>query len=466
MNDPWERLQSAFLGSLLRPGDPGYDERRKVYNGLIDRRPAAIASCRGTADVVAALQYARETDLPVAIRGGGHSVAGHGTCDDGLLVDLSDMRGVYVDPARRTVRAEGGALLADVDRTSQLHGLAVPTGQVSMTGIAGLALGGGLGRLQRKFGLTCDNLLSAEVVTADGELLSVTEDSHPDLLWALRGGGGNFGVVTSFEFAAHPVGPIVVAGLVAYPLDQAPEVMRFLRDFIADAPEELSADQLFLHTPPRPDIPEQMHGMPITGVFVCYCGSVEDGLAAVAPLRNFGSPLVDMIMPMPYVELQRVLDAMNPHGNLHYWTGEYLPDLDDTAIATISDLNGGLFSAHSIVQVIPFNARPTTVASDATAFAHRDESWLVHILGQWTDPAETAAGTAWAKEFGSQLRAIGTGDVYLNLVTDDEDVDRVQAFWKDGPIERLAQVKAQYDPRNVFRFNHNIAPAELVEALV
>lgn len=459
MTEAWNRLQDGFLGSLCRPGDPDYDQRRRVYNGLIDRRPALIATCQGIPDVVAAVEYARESGLPVAVRGGGHSVAGHGTCDDGVLVDLSRMRGVRVDPARRTARVEGGALLADVDRATQLYGLATPTGQVSATGIAGLALGGGMGRLQRKFGLTCDNLLAADVITADGRLLTVDADHHPELLWGLRGGGGNFGVVTSFEFQLHPVGPIVVAGLMAYPMDQAAAVTRFLREFIATAPAELSADQLFLHTPPRPDIPAEMHGVPITGIFVCHCGSVQDGLAALEPLRQFGAPVADMIQPMPYVELQRMLDAMNPHGNLHYWTGEYLPQLDDKAIGTISVLNGGLFSPHSLVQLIPFNARPTEIPADATAFSHRSESWLVHILGQWTDPAQTAAGTRWAKEFGAQLRAAGSGDVYLNLVTDDEDVDRVRAFWADSRMERLSRLKAQYDPGNMFRFNHNIVPA-------
>jgi FAD/FMN-containing dehydrogenase len=279
------------------------------------------------------------------------------------------------------------------------------------------------------------------------------------LFWGLRGGGGNFGVVTSFEFQAHPVGPIVVAGLMAYPMDQAAAVAGFLREFIAAAPPELSADQLFMHTPPRPDIPAEMHGLPITGIFVCHCGSIEDGMASVAPLRAFGEPVADMIQPMPYVELQRMLDAMNPNGNLHYWTGEYLPALTDEAITTITGLNGGLFSPHSLVQLIPFNARPTAIPADATAFSHRDESWLVHVLGQWTDPAQTQAGIRWGKEFGAQLRSLGTGDVYLNLVTDDEDVDRVQAFWSDARLQRLARLKAQYDPGNVFRFNHNITPA-------
>ncbi len=459
MTDAWEQLRSAFLGELVRPGDPDYDRRRRVYNGLVDRRPALIATCQGVADVVAAVRYARGVDLPVAVRGGGHSVAGHGTCDGGVLVDLSRMRGVRVDPARRTARVEGGALLSDVDRATQLYGLATPTGQVSMTGIAGLTLNGGLGRLQRRYGLTCDNLLAADVVTADGNLLQVDAGQHPELFWALRGGGGNFGVVTSFEFALHPVGPIVVAGFVAHPMERAAEVAAFLREYIATAPPEVSADQLFLTTPPLPDIPVEMHGMPITGIFLLHCGSVEEGLKAVAPVRSFGQPVADMVAPMPYVEVQRMLDGMNPHGNLHYWTGEYLPALDDRAISTIVGLNGGLFSPHSLVQLIPFNGRPVEIAADATAFSHRRESWLVHVLGQWTEPARTGAGIRWGKEFGAQLRALGTGEVYLNLVTDDDGVDRVRGFWNDERLGRLARVKARYDPGNTFRFNHNIKPA-------
>jgi FAD/FMN-containing dehydrogenase len=459
---PTDQLDMALRGELVLPDHPGYDGARRVYNGMIDRRPALIARCQGVADVVKTVQFARDNGLPVAIRGGGHSVAGHGTCDGGALVDLSLMRGVRVDPAGPngpTVRVAGGATLADLDGDTQLFGLATPSGQVSMTGIAGLTLNGGMGMLQRKYGLTCDNLLSADVVTADGNLVTASADSHPELFWALRGGGGNFGVVTSFEFRCHPVGPIILAGLVAYPVEQAPEVLAFLRDFIADAPEELSADAIFQFAPPLDVIPEEHRGSRLIGIFLRYAGSPEEGQRVVKPVQEFGSPVLNFVYPMPYVMVQQMLDPLNPNGNLHYWTGEYLPELGSKQIETLATYGSTLPDRHSIIEVIPFNAAVTRVPPDATAFSHRQESWLIHVLGQWTDPADTDRCRSWAKQAGADLRAVGSGDTYLNLVTDDEDTDRVSAFWNDARMRRLAAVKAEYDPDNTFRFNHNIKPA-------
>ncbi|MFI7067119.1 FAD-binding oxidoreductase [Kribbella sp. NPDC050124] len=456
---PTDQLSSALRGELVVPNHPDYDRVRRVYNGMIDRRPALIARCRGVADVVQTVRFAREHGLPVAIRGGGHSVAGHGTCDGGVLVDLSLMRDVRVDPANHSVRVAGGATLADLDGDTQLFGLATPSGQVSMTGIAGLALNGGMGMLQRKYGLTCDNLLSADVVTADGQVVTAGPDSHPELFWALRGGGGNFGVVTSFEFRCHPVGPIILAGLVAYPVADAAEVLAFLRDFIADAPEELSADAIFQFAPPLDVIPEEHRGSRLIGIFLRYAGPPDRGLEVVRPVQEFGSPVLNFVYPMPYVAVQQMLDPLNPDGNLHYWTGEYLPELGSKQIDTLASYGADLPDRHSIIEVIPFNGAVTRVAADATAFSHREDSWLVHVLGQWTDPAETERCRSWVKQAGADLRAVGSGDTYLNLVTDDEEVDRVSAFWNDARLRRLARVKTQYDPDNTFRFNHNIQPA-------
>jgi FAD/FMN-containing dehydrogenase len=458
MSDELGQFRTAFAGEVVAPGDPGYDQARRVYNGGIDRYPALVARCRGTADVVAAVHYGRDRGLPIAIRGGGHSVAGHGTCDGGIVVDLSPMRGIRVDPVARTVRVQGGATLGDLDRESQLFGLAVPCGQVSATGVAGLTLNGGMGMLQRKYGLTLDNLLSADLVAADGRLVTASETEHPELFWALRGGGGNFGVVTSFEFQAHPVGPMLVAGLVAYPVDRAIDVLAFLRDFIATAPEELSADAIFQFAPPLDAIPPEFRGQPVIGIFIRWCGDVERGLEAVRPIQEFGSPVLNFVGPMPLVTVQSMLDPLNPNGNQHYWTGEYLPDLGPLETATLAEYGGSLPDRHSIIQVIPFNAAPTRVPADATAFAHREESWLIHVLGQWTDPADTQRCRGWAKAAGAGLRTLGTGDAYLNLLTDDEDTDRVRAFWNDRRLSRLGAVKAEYDPENVFRFNHNIMP--------
>jgi FAD/FMN-containing dehydrogenase len=459
MNDAaLARLRNDLAGVVLAPGDPDYDTARRVHNGLIDRSPTAVVRCAGTADVAAAIRFAGEQGLPVAVRGGGHSVAGHGTCDDGLLVDLSRLRAVQVDPAARVARVQGGATLADLDRETQVFGLATPTGQVSATGIGGLTLNGGLGMLQRKYGLTCDNLRAAEVVTAAGEVVHADRDRHTELFWALRGGGGNFGAVTWFEFDLHPIGPTICAGLVAFPVEQAPAVLHRLSRVIADAPRELSADAIFQHAPPLEIIPEEMRGSRLVGIFVRYAGPLEECQEAIDPIRQVGTPVIDTIGEMPYVEVQSLLDEINPPGLFHYWSGEYVPTLD--AAADILAEHGARLPTHaSIIEVIPFNAAPTEVPADATAFAHREESWLVHILAQWIDAADETPARDWARRTSRDLRAHGRGEVYLNLVTDDEDVDRVRAFWNDKRMARLQAVKDEYDPGNMFRFNHNIPPS-------
>jgi FAD/FMN-containing dehydrogenase len=455
-----DQLRDRVSGDVIRPGDADYDQARSVYNGLIDRRPAMVVRPRDEQDVSAAVTFAGSAGLPIAIKGGGHSVAGHGTCDGGVLVDLSLMRGVQVDPEARVARVQGGALLSDVDNATQEHGLATPSGQVSETGIAGLALSGGLGAMQRKYGLTCDNLLAAEMVAADGRLVRASESENQELFWALRGGGGNFGVVTTFEFRLHELGPMIAGGLVGYSIDQAPEVLEFLRQFVATAPEELSADAIFMAAPPIEGvIPEDMIGENIIGIFLRYCGDADEGLEVVRPVREFGEPVLDFVGPIPYVTIQSMLDPLNPKGGLNYWTGEYVPDLDAKAIEMLTAHGSSLPTAQSIIQVIPFNAAPTRVPSDATAFSHRAESWLVHYLGQWREPADTERCRDWVRSSGADLRALGTGEVYLNLVTDDEDTDRVRAFWDEQRLARLAAVKAEFDPENLFRFNHNIEPA-------
>jgi hypothetical protein len=456
-----DALRHTLVGEAFAPHDTGYDEARKVYNGLIDKRPALIVRCRGVADVQAAVRFAAAAGLPVGIRGGGHSVAGHGTCDGGVLVDLSAMRAVLVDPDERTAWVQGGATLREVDVETQVHGLALPSGQVSATGIAGLTLNGGMGMLQRKYGLTCDNLLEARLVGAEGQLLHASETHNPELLWALRGGGGNFGVVTEFRFRLHPVGPIMLAGLVAYPVDDAGAVLAFLRDYIATAPEELSADVIFQFAPPLDAIPEEFRGRLVAGVFVRWCGGMEEGWAAIRPIQQFGDPVLDFVGPMPLTAVQSMLDPLNPNGNLHYWTAEFLPDMDSAAIEAVAKIGAGLPTRHSIIEVIPFNAAVTRVDPQDTAFAHRSESWLIHVLGQWQDPADTERCRSWAKQAGADLRAVGSGGrAYLNLIMDEETTDRVNAFWDDARMSRLAAVKASFDPHNVFRFNHNIVPRE------
>lgn len=459
-----DALRSAIVGEVLLPDHSDYDEARTVYNGAIDRKPSLIVKVRGTADVQAAVRFAVEADLAIAVRGGGHSVAGHGTCDDGMLIDLSLMRAVAVDPEGRRARAQGGALLADLDRECQVYGLATTSGQVSMTGLAGLALNGGMGALQRKLGLTCDNLLAAEVVTATGEVVRASEREHSELFWALRGGGGNFGVVTWFEFALHPIGPTVLAGMVVHTMDGAIELMKFHRDQMGGLPTDLSLDLLFLSTPPLDSVDPELHGFPIAGLFIRWFGDIAEGWKVIRPLQEFGQPVADTTTEMTYVELQTMLDELNPYGNQHYWTGEYLPELTDEVIDVLHGIGDSRPSPYCIVQVIPFDGKPTEIDPDATAFAHRSESWLIHILGQWLDPADSEANIGWVKSWGEALRAHGAGETYLNLVTDDEAIDRVERFWNDARRSRLAETKRIYDPDNRFRFNHNIAPASSVES--
>ena len=455
-----DRLRHELVGECLLPGQPGYEDHRTVYNAAVDRRPAAIVVCEGQSDVRAAVRFARSYDLAVAVRGGGHSVAGHGTCEGGLLVDLRRMRGVLVDPSTRRVWVQGGATLRDLDAQTQLFGLAVPTGQVSATGVGGLALGGGLGMLQRRFGLTCDNLLEARLVTADGELVSASAGNDAELLWALQGGGGNFGVVTDFCFQAHPVGPIMVAGMIAWPIEQAEEVLRLLDRVIADAPEELSADIIFQFAPPLAVFPAELLGKHLVGIFVRWSGSVPDGLAAVEAFRRLGGIVLDLVQPVPMVEVQRMLDPLNPNGNQHRWTGEFIARLDSEATIVLAELGAALPTPMSIIEVIPFNGAVTRVGRDDTAFSHRDDGWLIHILGQWVDPADTSRVCAWVDQAKKELGAIGMGgETYLNLVSDEDSRERVDAFWDGQRLSRLRRVKARHDPRNVFRFNHNIAPA-------
>ncbi|MGW2877128.1 FAD-binding oxidoreductase [Streptomyces sp. NPDC001233] len=454
-----EELRGALLGEVIAPADPEYDTARRVFNAMIDRRPALIARCRGACDVVTAIAFARRHRLPIAVRGGGHSIAGHGTCDEGLVIDLSSMRGVHVDPERRTARVQAGATLADVDRETQLHGLAVPSGQVSETGIAGLTLNGGMGMLQRKYGLTCDNLLSAEMVTLDGELVVASAEQNPELFWALRGGGGNFGVVTSFEYRVHPVGPMMLAGMVAHPVERAVEVLEFLRDHVGTTPDELSMDVVFIRVPSLEFFPPEHRGRPVVGFFLRYAGPIEDGWEVIRPIREFGDPLIDFVEPIPLVQVQSMLDPANPRGHQQYWTSEFLPRFGRAEIETVGRIGSDLPSPETVLQVIPFDAQPTRIAPDATAFSHREESWLIHIVGQWYDPAENERCRTWVRQAGAELRSFGTGAAYLNLLSEEDDTDRVTAFWDEKRLRRLARVKAQYDPENLLRFNHNIPPA-------
>lgn len=441
-------LRSTLRGALLTPADPTYDAARAVWNGMIDRRPALIARCAGVADVIAAVAFARDHDLRVAVRGGGHNVAGTATCDDGLVIDLSGMRGIRVDPARRTARAEGGTLYRDFDHETQAFGLATTGGTISTTGIAGLTLGGGLGYLMRKHGLACDNLIGADVVLADGSFVTTSEDEHPDLFWALRGGGGNFGIVTSLEYRLHPVGP-ALGGLLVHPVDRAAEALRFYRDFLPGAPEELAVLPALLTAP---------DGVQIAAFIVCYTGSIADGEAALAPLRNFGPPVLDTVQPMAYTAVQRMLDESFPPGRQHYWKSSFLSELSDGAIHAMVTRFLQTPSPLSAMLLEPAGGAVARVAPDATAFAHRTGHLNLLILSQWTDPAEAEPHIAWARDAWAAMQPFADQAVYPNYMEGGaEGAARIRTAYGEN-YERLTRIKARYDPTNFFRSNQNIPP--------
>ena len=449
----------GFRGRLILADHPDYDTARALWNGAIDRRPRLIARCIGASDVVAAVRFARDHDLEIAIRGGGHNVAGTAVCDHGIVIDLSAMRAVRVDPASRIAWVQGGALWGDVDRETQAHHLATTGGIVSHTGVAGLTLGGGVGWLMRKHGLTVDNLLAADVVTADGKLLRASEDEHPDLFWALRGGGGNFGVVTSFEFRLHRVGPTVLAGPVLWDASDAGEVLRFYRDFVRDASDELGTVVRFGAAPPLPVIPEDLHWRPVVMIGTCYAGPIEDGARVLRPLRAFGTPLLDLVGPAPYVKFQSALDSTVPHGWNYYWKSTHLPELRDDLIDVIAGHAFSCSSPRSYAAMFHLKGAVSRVANGGTAFGNRQASHAITLDAVWR-PGEDFGGrdTAWTREFFAALGRFREG-VYVNFLGGDEDHGRVREAYGDSIYNRLVDVKTTYDPDNVFHHNQNIRPA-------
>ncbi len=446
-------------GPVLRPGDQGYDDARAIWNALIDRRPALIMQCTGAADVVDAVNFAREQGLLLSIKAGGHNVAGNAVNDGGLVIDLSQMRGVHVDPSTQTVRAQGGATWGDADRETQLFGLAVPGGVVSTTGIAGLTLHGGVGHLRRKHGLSIDNLVSVDIVTADGQLRRASATENEDLFWAVRGAGSNFGVVTSFEFQAHPVGPMVMVGAVFYPQADGRTVLPAWRDYMASAPEELSSLAIFWNVPPHEPFPPEHHGKPVLIVAAAYSGSVEDGEPVVQPLRELARPLIDLSGPWPWLGLQSGFDALFPKGELRYWKSRALGELTEAAIDEIADFASRRPTPLTDIVIWHHGGAMSRIGETETAYGGRDAPFLVTGEVNWTDPSQNDEAIAFGREFWAALERHSTGGVYLNFPGLGEEKEELVRAGYGVNYERLAALKAKYDPTNLFRMNMNITPA-------
>ena len=441
-------LSARFSGVLLRPGQSGYDEVRRVHNGMIDRRPALIAGCLGNADIVDAVNFARTYGLELAVRGGGHNVAGRAVCDDGLMLDMSLMKGIHVDPVRRTARAQGGVTWREFNRETQAHGLATTGGVISTTGIAGLTLGGGLGWLMAKHGLAMDNLLSAEVVTASGDILRASKDENADLFWGLQGGGGNFGAVSWLEYRLHPVGT-VTSGLIAHPFDRARDVLKFFREITSGLPDDLTIFGALLHAP---------DGAQIAVIIVCHCGPLAEAEAALQPIKKFGTPILDSIGPTSYEETNKMLDAGFPRGALNYWKSNFMSELSDQAIDTLVSQFAACPSPMSGLLLEHIHGAATRIGVSETAFPHRREGYNFLVVSEWIEPADNARNIAWARESYDAMRPCFTPGRYVNYLGDDDGEDAVAAAY--GPnYQRLRALKAKYDPTNLFHLNQNIRPA-------
>ena len=451
LSDAITELSKTFTGQILQPSDPAYDEVRKVHNGLVDKRPALITRCRGAADVIDAVNLGRKLNLEVAVRGGGHNVAGRSTTDGGLMIDLSLMKGIHVNPKARAARAQGGLTWNEFNRETQLYNLATTGGVVSTTGIAGLTLGGGLGWLMSKHGLALDNLLSVDLVLSDGRILTASTQDNADLFWAVRGGGGNFGVATSFEYRLHPVGPIVTGGLIAYPFSAAWDVLRFFRDVTASLPDEFSVFAGLIHAPDG-------SGTKLVALVVCHCGEPGDGARAAQPIKKFGAPLMDVIGPMPYVAVNAMLDAAYPRGALNYWKSNFLASLSDEAIRTMIDCFAKCPTPMGQLLLEHFHGAVTRVGPTETAFPHRAAGYNAVVISEWMQPKDSNACIAWARDCFTAMQPFMGSGRYMNYLADDEPGDPAAAAY--GPnYQRLQQVKAKYDPENFFHVNQNIQPS-------
>jgi len=455
--DVIEAFGTRLRGDLLTPGSEAYEEARSIWNAMIDRRPALIARCTGTADVVQAVNFAREHGLLSSVKCGGHNIAGQAVVEDGLMIDLSGMRGVWIDPSGESCRAQAGCTLGCVDRETQVHGKAAVLGFVSTTGAAGVTVGGGFGYMTRKYGWTCDNLRSMEVVTAEGKVVTASADENPDLFWALRGGGGNFGIVTSFEYDLYPVGPEIFSGAIAWKGEDAPQVMEFFRTFAESAPPELTCVLGLRLAPPAPWLPAEIHGRFIALCIVCHSGSVEQAEKDLAPLKGFGSPVGDVIVRRPYTQQQMLLDATQPKGRRYYWKSDYLPGIEPAAFPVLLEHAEKIASPHSAILLFQLGGVLNDFPEDHCAAGARDTKWVLNVAGSWESPGDDEKNIAWARGCWQDMRRFSTGSAYVNFMTEDEGEDRMEQAYGSNH-ERLRELKTKWDPQNLFRHNKNIAP--------
>jgi len=448
-------LKLRIKGTLIGPGEAGYEDSRTVWNAMIDRRPALVVRCLGTADVIACVQFAKQHDLLLCIKGGGHNIAGLATADGALMLDLSPMRGVWVDRQTKVAHAQAGCLLGDVDRETQVHGLAAVLGFVSATGIAGLTLGGGFGYLTRRWGWTTDNVLGMDVVTAEGRLVRASADENPDLFWGLRGGGGNFGVVTGIDYRLYEVGPEITGGVVAWPASEAPAVIDLYRTLAEKAPEDLTLVTFIRPAPPAPWLPKDMHGKPIVAILACHSGGSAEGDAIVRHIKSFGTPVGDVLVRRPYTQLQSMLDGTQPKGRRYYWKSEYLPSIAPELCEKFIADAAGIPSPHTAAILFQIGGALNKLAADHSPVGNRDARYVLNLGGSWEQAADDAKNVAWVRNTWNSLKGFSTGGTYLNFLTEDDGADRVEAALGGG-MARLRDVKAKWDPGNMFRTNRNI----------
>jgi FAD/FMN-containing dehydrogenase len=451
-----QSFKAGFRGPVLGPDAPDYDEVRQVWNAMIDRRPGLILRCTGTADVQHAVRFARQHQFLLSVRGGGHNIAGLAVCDGGVMLDLSLMRGVSVDAKGRTARAQGGCTLGDVDRETQLHGLAAVLGFVSATGIGGLTVGGGFGYLTRRFGYTCDNLVSMEVVTAAGQVVRAAADENTELFWALRGGGGNFGIVTSFEYKLYPVGPEILGGAVVWRAEDSAQVLDFYRRFTAQTPRETTCVAVLRIAPPAPWLPAEIHGKPIVAVFVCHSGDIAQGEAILAPLRSLGKPVADIIARRPYTQMQSLLDATQPKGRRYYWKSNYLAQVTPEVIAVAIEHAAHMPSPHTAIVLFQLQGALGELPAEHSPAGNRDTAFVLNITSAWEKASDDAVNQRWARDCFAAAAPYSTGGTYINFLTEDEGRERIEAAYGRQNLERLATLKRKYDPENLFRHTKSV----------